>query len=154
MQRLPGSDPSGPELFGSDWAALLERELGASETYRAAAASWKGSLAFVLLPDTAGRPEPGAERRALFLDLAHGSARAVRPALPGDIERASFRLEGPAAVWNGLLRGEIDPGAALMGGGLKLTRGTLFSLLPHLKAAKALFECARRVPTARSNGNS
>ena len=58
----------------------------------------------------------------------------------------------PDAVWTGLLRGDIDPGAALMGGGLKLTRGTLFSLLPHLKAAKALFECARRVPTARANG--
>ena len=34
-----------------------------------------------------------------------------------------------------------------MGGGLKLTRGSFFSLLPHLRAAQALLECARLVPT-------
>lgn len=134
--------PSTTDLFGPEWAERLERELRTSETYRAAAASWKGSLAFVLEPDgTPGFPE----RRGLFLDLLHGSTRAVRPALPGDLDAATFRLNGPAAVWVRLLSGDLEPGAALMGGGLKLTRGFLFSLLPHLAAAKALFECAREV---------
>lgn len=133
-----------PELFGPAWAERLERELGASEPYRAAAASWKGSLAFSLLPDgTPGFPAG----RGLFLDLAHGSCRAARPALPGDLESATFCLTGPAAVWIRLLTGELEPGAALLGGGLKLTRGSFFSLLPHLKAAHALLECARLVPT-------
>lgn len=145
MSSIPGSEPSGPELFGSDWAALLERELGASETYRAAAAAWKGSLAFVLLPDGSTQ---FPERRRLFLDLAHGSARAVRPALPGDVEGAAYCLEGPASVWLRLLAGDLDAGVALMGGGLKLARGSMFTLLPHLKAASALLDCARRVPFA------
>jgi putative sterol carrier protein len=138
-----GSASSGPELFGSAWAERLERELTASETYRAAAASWKGSLAFVLLPDGS----PGfPEKRELFLDLAHGSLRAVRPALPGDTSTATFCLQGGAATWRRLLHGDLTPGAAVMGGGLKLVRGSMFSLLPHLAAAHALFECARAVP--------
>lgn len=140
-----GSAASTPELFGSAWAERLERELSASDTYRSAAAQWKGSLAFVLLPDGA----PGfPERRELFLDLAHGNARAVRPALPGDMDAAAFCLQGPASVWLRLLAGEIEPGVALMGGGLKLARGSMFSLLPHLRSAQALLECARRVPFA------
>ncbi|MBP7587119.1 MAG: SCP2 sterol-binding domain-containing protein [Thermoanaerobaculia bacterium] len=136
--------PPSPELFGPEWAERLERELAANEPYRAAAASWKGSLAFDLQPDgTPGFPAG----RGLFLDLAHGSCRAARPALPGDLESASFCLSGPAAVWLRLLSGDLEPGAALMGGGLKLTRGSFFSLLPHLRAAQALLECARLVPT-------
>ena len=59
-----------PELFGPAWADRLERELAVNEPYRAAAASWKGSLAFELQPDgTPGFPVG----RGLFLDLAHGS---------------------------------------------------------------------------------
>lgn len=132
-------------LFGLEWAKRLEAELGASEAYRAAAASWKGSLAFVLEPDGT----PGySERRCVFLDLAYGNTRAVRPALSGDLDTATFQLSGPAAVWLRLLTGDLESGAALMGGGLKLTRGSLFSLLPHLRAAEALLECARQVPAA------
>lgn len=136
--------PPTAELFGPEWAERLERELAANEPYRNAAASWKGSLAFSLQPDgTPGFPAS----RGLFLDLAHGSCRAARPALPGDLESATFCLSGPAAVWLRLLVGELEPGAALMGGGLKLVRGSFFSLLPHLRAAQALLECARLVPT-------
>ena len=84
----PDSDASAPlpELFGPAWAERLERELAANEAYRAAAASWKGSLAFSLQPDgTPGFPAS----RGLFLDLAHGNCRAARPALPGDLESDS-----------------------------------------------------------------
>lgn len=144
---LVGDDAATPglELFGSAWAARLERELGASATYRAAAARWRGSLVFLLEPDgSAGFPE----RRMLFLDLLHGNCRAARPALPGDLDAATYCLAGPAELWLKLLAGRIEPGAALMGGGLKLARGSLFTLLPHLAAAKELLECARLVPTA------
>ncbi|MEO8276893.1 MAG: SCP2 sterol-binding domain-containing protein [Thermoanaerobaculia bacterium] len=135
---------SRPELFTSAWAERLERELAGNEPFRNAAASWKGSLALSLHPDgTQGFPAV----RSLFLDLAHGSSRAVRVAEPRDVAAANFALEAPAAVWLRLLRGEIEPAAAIMKGGLKLTRGSLFSLFPHLKAAQALFECARLVPT-------
>ncbi len=141
----PDAVPPGLELFGSAWAARLERELAGSERYRDAAARWRGALVFQLEPDGSGG---FTGRRALFLDLAHGSCRAARPALAGDLAAADFTLSAPAGVWLRLLDGEIEPGSALLGGGLKLVRGSMFSLLPHLAAAKELLECARLVPTA------
>jgi putative sterol carrier protein len=139
------SDPSSstPELFGPAWVERFERELAANEPFRSAAAKWKGSLGLALVPDgTGGFDSP----RGVFLDLAHGSARAVRTALAGDLESSAFCLEAPAAVWVRLLSGELEPAPAIMGGGLKLTRGSLFSLFPHLQAAQALLHCARLVP--------
>lgn len=129
-------------LFTPAWAAALERELGNDEEYRRAASSWRGSLALVLEP----APELGyPAERSLFLDLLHGNPRAVRPALPGDLERAAFRLTGAAAVWHDLLEGRLEAATAITGGRLRLTRGSLFQLLPHLAAARALLHCARRV---------
>lgn len=135
------------ELFSPAWAAALERELAASEVYRRAAAGWKGSLLFALEPDPALGFSTG---RQLFLDLLHGSARAIRPALPEDRAAASFALAGAAAVWLDLLEGRLQAGTALMGGKLRLTRGSLFQLLPHLAAARALLECAQRVGSGRT----
>lgn len=137
------------DLFSAGWATALERELAASESYRRAAAGWKGALLFHLEPD----PALGfAAERLLFLDLFHGSARAVRPALPQDRSAATFTLAGPAAVWLDLVAGRLEAGAALMGGKLRLTRGSLFSLLPHLGAARALLGCAQRVGTGVPSG--
>lgn len=139
------------DLFSSSWATALEHELTASETYRRAAAGWKGALLFHLEPD----PALGfAAERLIFLDLIHGSARAVRPALPQDRSAATFTLAGPAAVWLDLLAGRLEAGAALMGGKLRLTRGSFFSLLPHLGAARALLDCAQRVGPGDPTGSA
>ncbi|KAB2962600.1 MAG: Fis family transcriptional regulator [Thermoanaerobaculia bacterium] len=129
-------------LFTGPWAAALERELAVDEPYRRAAAGWNGSLLFVLEADPArGLFEP----RRLFLDLAHGNARAVRPALPADEREARFHLVAPAAIWLQVLDGGLEPAAAVMSGRLRLERGSLFSLVPHLEAARRLLACARRV---------
>lgn len=129
-------------LFTEPWAAALERELAIDEPYRRAAAGWTGSLLFVLEPDPArGLFEP----RRLFLDLAHGNARAVRPALPGDEREARFHLVAPAAIWLQVLDGALEPAGAVMSGRLRLERGSLFALVPHLEAARRLLACARRV---------
>ncbi|MCB9378177.1 MAG: SCP2 sterol-binding domain-containing protein [Holophagales bacterium] len=130
------------DLFSAAWAAELERELTRSEEYRRAAASWRGTLAFLLEPT----PDLGyVDGRSLFLDLLHGSPRAVRPALPGDLKAASFHLSGSARVWHDLLEGRLEAATALTGGRLRLVRGSLFQLLPHLGAARALLDCARSV---------
>jgi len=132
----------GAALFSEAWATELEHELAGDDDYRRAASGWNGSLLFVLEPDPArGFPE---ERR-LFLDLVHGSARAVRPALPDDPANARFRLAAPAAVWLELLSGDLEPGAAVLSGRLRLERGSMFGLLPHLDAARRLLLCACRV---------
>jgi putative sterol carrier protein len=132
-------------LFTAPWAAALERELAGDEAYRRAAAGWSGSLLFVLEADPARGP--GEERR-LFLDLAHGNARAVRPALPDDERQARFRLAAPPAAWLQILEGGLDPAGAVLSGRLRLERGSLFSLLPHLEAARRLLACAQRVQVA------
>jgi putative sterol carrier protein len=129
-------------LFTAPWAEALERELAADADYRRAAAGWNGTLLFVLEADFARGIE--AERR-LFLDLDHGNARTVRPALPADEREARYRLAAPAAVWLQVLEGELEPAGAVMSGRLRLERGSLFSLLPHLEAARRLLACARRV---------
>lgn len=136
-------------LFTGPWAEALERELAVDEAYRRAAAGWSGSLLFVLEAEPArGLFEP----RRLFLDLAHGNARALRPALPGDDREARFHLVAPAAIWLQVLDGGLEPAPAVMSGRLRLERGSLFSLIPHLEAARRLLACARRVqngaPTA------
>ena len=134
------------ELFSETWATALERELAGDAEYRSAAANWHGSLLFVLEED----PSLGvAGRRVLFLDLAHGNARAVRPALDGDDRAARYRLVAPAAIWVELLEGDLEAGTALMSGKVRLEKGSLFSLLPHLDAAKRLLAAARRVGSGR-----
>jgi hypothetical protein len=133
------------ELFSTDWATSLERELGASPSFRSAAGRLAAGFLLILEPD----PAHGLrEERALFLDLAHGSCRAARPALPNDRKAASYWLSAPAGVWHRILDGELEPAGALTSGKLRLARGSLFFLLPHLGAANELLMCARRVPTA------
>jgi putative sterol carrier protein len=134
-------------LFGPAWATALELELAGDDAWRRAAASWKGSLLMVATVDGT----PGfAEERTLFLDLAHGNARAVRPALPGDPAAARFVLAAPTTTWIEVLEGDLEPASALMSGRVRLERGSLFSLLPHLEAARRLLACARNVGVGRS----
>ncbi len=133
-------------LFGPDWATALERELASDDAWRRAAASWKGSLMLVAGIDAT----PGiAVERALFLDLAHGNARAVRPALAEDRRSARFVLTAPTATWIEVLEGDLEPASALMSGRVRLERGSLFSLLPYLEAARRLLACARNVGVGR-----
>ena len=141
-----GFAPSTTTLFGPAWAERFERELRSSEPFRSAAAGWKGSLAFVLTPETGARGPLQGDPRAVFVDLAHGGGLSVRPALPGDLAAAVFRVDGSATAWSKLLRGDLDPAKALAAGELDLVRGSFFSLLPRLQAAKELFRCAQRVP--------
>jgi putative sterol carrier protein len=138
---------SADALFSSDWAAALERELAGDDDFRRHAGSWRASLLLVLEADDFHGIR---EERVLFLDLAHASGHAVRPALPGDDRAARVRVAGPAAAWLDVLGGGLDPSTALMSGRLRLERGSLFSLLPHLEAARRLFAAARRVGIGQS----
>jgi len=135
---------TGLALFSPDWAAAFESELADDPGFRPLDAAWGTSLLLVLAPE-AGQ---AGEERALFLDLAHGGDRragcSVRPAVRGDSDAARLRVSGPVAAWQQLLRGEIEPSAALMSGRLRLERGSLLSLLPHLEASRRIFAAARR----------
>jgi len=51
-----------------------------------------------------------------------------------------------------VLAGKTDPIVGLMGGKLKLAKGSLFALLPYAKAAKELVRSAISVDTSFPDG--
>src|ERR1044072_1762827 len=113
------------ELFGEEWARAWGEGLARSEVYRAAAASWEGSMVFGMNPDEAlGVTAP----RGVFLDLWHGHCRAARPAGAEDPAAAPYVITAAAAVWQEVLEGRIEPLWAFMSGKLELARGSVSRL--------------------------
>jgi putative sterol carrier protein len=127
------------EILSEAWAQAWGDALNGSESYRAAAAGWEGAVVVAVR----GEPARGVEARAVFLDLWHGACRAVRVAGAADVEAARYVLTADAATWSELLHGGLDPLAAVMGGRLELTKGSVMGLLPHVAAAKELVAVAR-----------
>jgi putative sterol carrier protein len=136
------------EIFTHDWALDWCRELTASDAYRQAAARWEGALILVL---EAGELEIGDDR-AVYLDLHHGECRGARAAAREDHDAAPFVLQGAAAAWKRILAGEVEPLTALMTGKLRLAKGNVAKLLPHVQAARELVAAARRIPSAFPSG--
>lgn len=127
--------------FTSPWAAALCAEIEGDAAYREASHGWRWPLALVLdrAPDLGF---PGDVAVQLKLDRGRCLGADVRPAAKVD---ATFALRGPYATWKRVVRGELDPVIGVMKGELKLT-GSIGTLMMHTRSAKALVECARRVP--------
>ncbi len=132
------------QFFSAPWIEAWADELRRSESYRRAAAAWEGSLVFRLGDAT---PPPASGERAVFLDLWHGECRQARFASAGDLADAEYIIEADLPVWKGLLQGRAQPLMALMTGKLRLKRGSLSSLMPHVQASQELVAAAGRVPT-------
>lgn len=129
-----------PQAFSSEWAGAWCDLLNASETFRTSAATWEGSVA--LVAGSVGDP-----LAAVFLDLWRGSCREARAATAGDLAQAAFVLEAEPATWRLLLSGASSPVNALLTGRLRLTRGSLASLLPQAGTARELLLAADRIET-------
>ncbi len=125
------------ELFTHDWAVSLGAALNASAVYREAARRWDGAVCLECTE---------APTVAVFLDLLHGHCRVARMATPADYGQARYVISGPLAAWLTVLRGDETSTVALMRGHLRLAKGLLPMLLPHVGAANALVEVARTVP--------
>ena len=128
--------------FSAPWAAAWEEELGASEAYREAAATWEGSLMLEMAVDGAA----GAAH-AVFVDLWHGECRGARVATDDDRGGADFVIRGGVGTWQRVLAGELEPIFGIMSGKLKLRRGSLAKLVPQVKAARELVAAAARIDT-------
>ena len=128
--------------FSHDWALRMAEELGASDAYRAAAATWEGSLVLAMIPDRDGEAE-----RAVFLDLWHGECRSARQASADDRASTDFLISAGAETWARVLAGELESIFALMSGKLKLERGSLAKLVPQATAARELVLAAARIDT-------
>lgn len=138
------------EAFSQRWAEAWAEELNASPAYRAAAERWEGAVALIL-----AEADPGGGR-AVLLDLWHGACRSAGAVDPEQArEAAAFVFQGDLAAWRHVLCEGGSPVLALMGGRIRLTKGSLTALLPYASAAKELLELAARVPTVfpdRSEG--
>ncbi len=130
------------ELFSEEWAQVYCRRLNESEAYQKAAATWEGSLAFLLRAD----PAMGVESpKAVVLDLWHGHCRGAKAASEEEAMAADFVIEGDLATWQEVLEGRAEPLVSLMRGELELKKGSLAALAPYVQAAQELVRVAREV---------
>jgi putative sterol carrier protein len=137
------------EIFTDDWARLWSDSINANDDYRKAATKWEGAIAMVMTPD-AGMGIP--EKRIVIADLWHGDCRSAKAAEAQELEEAPYLIQGEPAAWKSVLSGKTDPIVGLMGGKLKLAKGSLFTLLPYAKAAKELVRSAIEVETSFPDG--
>lgn len=128
--------------FTPPWATAFRDAIAADAGYRAAAARWTWPVALVLEPEPAfGYPDAVAVELALDRGDCHGAA--IRAA---DAVTAPFVLRAPYATWKAVVRGELDPLAAVTLGRIRV-QGSIATLMLHARAATALVGCARAVPT-------
>ncbi|MGH2676647.1 MAG: SCP2 sterol-binding domain-containing protein [Actinomycetota bacterium] len=131
-------------VFPSEaWLAEYVQRINASDSYREAAATWEGDVAYVIEAE----PDKGvAEDVWAWLDLWHGECRAgkVVPAEEGD--RARFVIRAPYSRWKEVIRKELDPVKGMMQGKLRL-QGDLPTIVRYVKAANELVNLAQTVPT-------
>ncbi len=128
------------EAFSEDWAHQWAEELRASDDYRAAAATWEGSLALVM-------NSRESASKAVFVDLWHGECRDARQASDDDRKAADFVIASDVETWKKVLAGGLEPIMGIMSGRLKPERGSLATLVPQVKAAQELVAAAARVDT-------
>lgn len=129
--------------FTQPWADAFRAAVNASAAYRAAGSAWRWPVALVL--DRA--PQLGyAEDTALLVELEDGECRRAELVDAAKLD-APFVISGPYEVWKQVVRGKLDPIAAIMRRQMRL-RGSIATLVQHLGTAKALVECAALVPTS------
>jgi len=137
------------EIFTDDWARSWSDTINANSAYKQAAARWEGAIAMVMSADgDMGIPQ----ERVVIADLWHGDCRSARAAGPADLEDVPYMIKATPANWKSVLSGKTDPIVGLMGGKLKLAKGSLFALLPYAKAAKELVNSAIQVDTSFPDG--
>jgi putative sterol carrier protein len=137
------------EIFTDAWAQLWNDKINANTDYKKAAEKWEGAIAMVMKPDpTMGIPE----ERIVIADLWHGDCRNAQVGNSDELEEAPYHIEAEPAAWKSVLAGKTDPIVGLMGGKLKLAKGSLFALLPYAKAAKELVRSAIEVDTSFPDG--
>lgn len=130
--------------FMSDaWVSALAERLKTSEAYKKNAKGWRSSMALATLAE----PEKNIEGCAVLLDLHEGECRgAQRIAGPGPYE-ADYVIRGVSENWQKLLKKEVFPVPAIMGGQLQLVKGNTMSLMTQMPAVQALLDEAGALPT-------
>ena len=127
--------------FSADWASAFMTAVNSDDTYRDAAKGWTNQVALVV--------EPGVDidtGAAVQVDLQAGTCLSASSLAPADVS-APFVLSADLDTWKEILGGAADPIMAVARGRVRLTRGSLGTLMLHAKGAKALVACAQKIDT-------
>jgi putative sterol carrier protein len=149
VTAIPPPPPPPPSTekplrpFTQEWADALCAAINASESYRNVAARWGWHVAFVIERNAA---LGFAHDQGVVLALEHGHCKGAK-LVEGKHARAPFVFRAPYMHWKRVVRGEVDPIIAVVKGEITFT-GSMASLMQHSRAAKALVECTRAVPTS------
>jgi putative sterol carrier protein len=132
-------------LFPSEaWLTECVDKLNTSKEYEEAAATWEGDLCFVI----EAQPDIGiATDLWAWVDLWHGKCRDFKYGLtPEEGEKARFTIRASFPRWKQVVKQELDPVKAMMSGKLRL-KGDIFTMIRHIKAAKAFVHVTGTVQT-------
>jgi putative sterol carrier protein len=142
---MSGGDVKLLPPFTEEWGQVYMNAINSSEGYAEAAESWRWPVALVV---EAAPGEGITEPRAILLELEHGTCRLARAVSPDEAaEKADYVMEADIATWKEVMQGRLDPVVATMQGKVRLSKGSLMSLAPYMRAAQELVRCAGRVPT-------
>jgi putative sterol carrier protein len=133
------------EIFTLEWARAWSHEICASAVYQAAGRGWRWPLVVTMRAD----PELGLpEDRSIYLDLYQGSCREGRLATAEELAASPYVMTADPRSWRQVLEGRLDLIPALMRGKVKLVRGSLAALLPHVAGARELVRSAARIESS------
>ena len=126
------------------WMKEWTEKINASKEFEDAAATWEGDICFVFK----AQPDKGlADDLWTWMDLWHGKCRDYKYDLsPEEGEKARFVIQAPYSRWKEVVTQELDPIKGMMAGKLKL-KGDIFTMIRHVKAAKAIVNVAGTVET-------
>lgn len=127
--------------FSPAWADAFLDAVNADADYRDAAKGWTNPVALVV---EAG--EGVTDGAAVQLDLQAGTCLGAAALTPEAVS-APFVLSADLVTWREIVGGASDPIMAVARGRVKLTSGSLATLMMHSKGAKALVACARKIDT-------
>jgi putative sterol carrier protein len=124
-----------------EWAQLFKKALNENPAYAQAAAAWEGDLMFEVLPNAQAPKGPG-----IYLDLSHGQCTEARFVPDAGTESPEFVFRATRENWQKIMRREIDPVKAFLGGTIKMS-GNPAKIMRFIGAAKELIDTAAGVPT-------
>ena len=132
-----------PEFPSEEWLAAYVERINASDSYREAAATWEGDVAYVIEAE----PDKGVTEDVwAWLDLWHGDCRAGKVVSAEEGEKARFVIRAPYSRWKEVIKKELDPVKGMMQGKLKL-QGDLPTMIRYVRAANELVHLTTSVPT-------
>jgi putative sterol carrier protein len=132
-----------PEFPSEEWLDEYVEKINASPSYKEAAATWEGDVAYVIEAE----PDRGIpEDVVAWLDLWHGDCREARIVPTEEGEKARFVIRAPYSRWKEVILKELDPVKGMMQGKLKL-KGDLPTIVRYVKAANELVNLAQTVDT-------